>query len=220
VFLGVLLSLGSGSAVANSVAGIILTYMRPFQVGDRVMIGDTMGDVAEKNLLVTRIQTIKNEVVTIPNSMVLGNHMINYSSPATRQGLILHTAVTIGYDVPWRKVHELLTAAALSTPDLLAEPKPFVLQTSLGDYSVAYELNAYTDRPHRMAGIYSDLHQAIQDQFNQAGIEILSPQYAALRDGNRSTVPEAHRPGGYRAPGFRVENAGPGPGKNPPEPGK
>ncbi|MGH7739324.1 MAG: mechanosensitive ion channel family protein [bacterium] len=204
VFLGLLLSLGSGSAVANSVAGIILTYMRPFQVGDRVMIGDTTGDVEEKNLLVTRIHTIKNEVVTIPNAMVLGNHMINYSSSAHDTGLILHTAVTLGYEVPWRKAHELLIAAALSTENIMTKPKPFVLQTALGDFNVSYELNVYTDQPEKMAVTYSDLHQGIQDQFNKAGVEIMSPHYASLRDGNQSTVPAENLPKDYSAAGFRI----------------
>ncbi|RYZ79247.1 MAG: mechanosensitive ion channel, partial [Proteobacteria bacterium] len=108
VFLGVLVSFGSGSAIANVVSGIVMTYMRPFKVGDRVKIAETVGDILEKNFLVTRIRTIKNVDVTIPNAMVLGSHIVNYSSSAEDEGLILNTTVTIGYDAPWRRVHELL----------------------------------------------------------------------------------------------------------------
>jgi small-conductance mechanosensitive channel len=204
VFLGVLFSLGSTSAIANIVAGIVITYMRPFKIGDRVKIADTVGDITEKTLLVTRVRTIKNVDITIPNAMVLGSHIINFSSSAKDPGVILHTAVTIGYDVPWRRVHELLLAAAADTPDVRKEPAPFVLQTSLDDFSVRYELNAYTDRPNSMAITYSGLHQKIQDRFNKAGVEILSPHYTAVRDGNRSTVPEEYLPSSYRAPGFRI----------------
>ena len=203
VFLGLLLSLGSGSAMANAISGVILTYMRPFQVGDRVKINETVGDVEEKTLLVTRIHTIKHEIVTIPNSMVLGSHLINYSSSARGSGLILHTSVTLGYDIPWRKAEELLVAAAEVTEDILKEPRPFVLQTALGDFNVTYELNATTDKPARMAVLYSDLHRNIQDQFNRAGVEIMSPHYSALRDGNSITIPPESRPKDYRPGGFR-----------------
>lgn len=192
IFLGLLVSLGSSSAIANIVAGIILTYTRAFLVGDRVKITDTTGDVVEKTLFVTRIRTIKNVVITIPNAAVLGSHVINYSAaandPATPP-LILHTTITLGYDVPWRKVHDVLTKAALATGQILEEPAPFVLQTSLDDFYVSYELNAYTSSPGIMAKIYSELHQNIQDQCNEANIEILSPHYRAERDGNQTTIP-------------------------------
>ena len=204
VFVGVLFSLGSTSAIANIVAGIVLTYMRPFKLGDRVKIADTMGDVIEKTLLVTRVRSIKNVDISIPNSMVLSSHIINFSSSAQDSGLILHTSVTIGYDAPWKQVHALLNAAADATENILKDPKPFVFQTSLDDFYVSYELNAYTDAPNAMAKIYSELHQNIQDKFNEAGVEIMSPHYAAVRDGNQTAIPETYLPKTYQAPAFRV----------------
>jgi small-conductance mechanosensitive channel len=205
IFLGVLFSLGSTSAVANIVAGVILTYTRAFKIGDRVKIADTIGDVVESTLLVTRVRTIKNEVITVPNSMVLGAHITNFTS---RSGgsydLILHTSVTIGYDAPWRTVHDLLVAAALRTSHILPDPRPFVLQTSLDDFFVHYEINGYTDRPSEMANIYAELHRNIQDCFNDAGVEIMSPHYSSLRDGNRKAIPDDYLPGTYEAPFFRV----------------
>ncbi|MGE5236383.1 MAG: mechanosensitive ion channel family protein [Acidobacteriota bacterium] len=204
IFLGVLLSLGSSSAVANAVSGVILTYTGAFKLGDRVQIADTVGDVIGKTLLVTRVRTIKNVEITVPNSMVLGSHIINYSAAARQRGLILHTTVTIGYDAPWRRVHELLVAAALRTPHVVEEPAPFVLQLSLDDYYPTYELNAYTDDPWRMATTYSELHQNIQDTFNEAGVEIMSPAYHGLRDGNAIAIPEEYRPVRYQPPAFRV----------------
>ncbi|MCK8601067.1 mechanosensitive ion channel family protein [Desulfoferrobacter suflitae] len=204
IFFGVLLSLGSTAAIANIVAGVAITYMRPFKVGDRVKIADTMGDVIEKTLLITRVRTIKNVEVTIPNSMVLGSHMINYSALAGEAGLILHTAVTIGYDVPWRQVHELLLVAARATPEILREPPPFVLQTALNDYSVSYELNVYTATASNLLKILSELHQNMQDKFNEANIEIMSPSYSALRDGNQPTIPEDYLPKTTVSKGFRI----------------
>lgn len=189
VFLGVLLSLGSGSAISNSVSGAIMTYMRPFAKGDRVKISDTTGDVLERSLLVTRLRTIKNEEVTIPNSLVLGAHIVNYSAALGHGGLILHTEVTIGYDAPWRKVHRLLLEAAACVDGVEKEPAPFILQTALGDYSVRYELNAHTRRPDDMAALYSRLHQAVQDRFNAEGVEIMSPAFVVRRSGPASTVP-------------------------------
>jgi small-conductance mechanosensitive channel len=134
IFLGVFFSLGSSAAIGNVVAGVVLTYTNAFRTGDRVKIGDTVGDVVEKTLLVTRLCTIKNIAVTIPNGAVLGSQIVNYSTHASAQGLIQHTAVTIGYDAPWRQVHALLIDAARATEDICEVPPPFVLQTSLADF--------------------------------------------------------------------------------------
>lgn len=204
IFVGFLFSLGSTSVVANIVAGIVLTYTRAFKVGDRVKISDTMGDIVERTLLVTRIRTIKNVDITVPNGMVLSSHIINYSSSANKHGLILHKTLTLGYDVPWPQVHEVLIDAALATSFILEEPKPFVFQTSLDDFYVSYEINAFTDEPNKMDEIYSELHKNIQDKCNQAGIEILSPHYAALRDGQRSAIAQEYLPKDNSPAGNRV----------------
>lgn len=205
VFLGILLSLGSSSAISNIVAGLVITYMRPFRRGDRVKIGEVTGDVIEKTMLVTRIKTIKNEDITVPNATILASHTINYSTHAVDTGLIIHTTVTIGYDVPWKLVHETLIKAALRTRHILPQPLPFVLQTELQDFYVAYQLNAYTREANGQAGVYSELHQHIQDCCNEAGIEIMSPHYGALRDGSTSTIPENYQPPGYEPPPFHVK---------------
>jgi small-conductance mechanosensitive channel len=199
IFVGFLLSLGSTALATNIISGVVLTYTRGLRVGDRVKIGTTIGDVVERTILVTRLRTIKNVVISIPNSMVLNNEIINYSSSPSREGLILHTTVTIGYDVPWRKVHNLLINSAIATRYIQSEPKPFVLQTSLDDYYVSYELNAYTVNPKRMAVIYSELHQNIQDYFNNDGVEIMSPAYMAYREGNMITVPSTDKVGNNKA---------------------
>ena len=204
IFLGVLFSLGSSSAVANVVAGVILNYTRAFSIGDRVRIGDVEGDITYKTLLVTHIRTIKNVEITLPNSTVLSGAILNFSTAAKDSALILHTSVTIGYDAPWRRIHELLITAAAATQYILKDPQPFVLQTALNDFYVSYQINAYTDHPHEMARIYSDLHQNIQDKFNEGGVEIMSPHYAQLRDGNTVTIPETYRPADYIAPGLRI----------------
>ncbi|HMS83803.1 MAG TPA: mechanosensitive ion channel family protein [Nitrospira sp.] len=208
VFLGLLISLGSAAAFGNIIAGVVLTYMRPFGIGDRVKIADTTGDVMVKTLLVTRIRTIKNVDVTIPNAMVLGSHLINFSACARDQGLILNTCVTISYDVPWRKIHELLIEAARATTHVLPKPESFVLQTALNDFYVTYEINAYTNEPNRMATIYAELHQNIQDKFHEAGVEIMSPHYAQIRDGNKTAIPDEYLPKTYRAPGIRIDGLG------------
>ncbi|MGH9743229.1 MAG: mechanosensitive ion channel family protein [Candidatus Acidiferrum sp.] len=180
IFFGLLFSLGSTSAVANVVAGTVLTYTRAFQEDDRVKMGDTVGDVLGRNFLVTRVRIIKNEKISIPNSMLLGSHITNFSSVARKEGLILHT------------------------DNLLSDPKPFVLQTGLDDFYVSYQLNVYTDKPSHMAQTYSDLHQNIRDKFNDAAVEIMSPHYHGLRDGNRIAIPSASVPKGYASPAFQV----------------
>lgn len=192
IFLGVLISLGSTGAVSNIIAGVFLTYTGAFRIGDRVRIADTQGDVVERKLLYTRIRSIKDEFITVPNSMVLGAHIINYSSSTKHNGLILHTAVTIGYDTPWQKVHELLVKAALKTDGIKQDPPPFVLITSLDNYYVTHEINCYTTSPRTMASIYADLHRSILNEFAAAGVEIMSPQYTAFRQAHGSTVPDTN----------------------------
>jgi small-conductance mechanosensitive channel len=188
IFLGVLFSLGSTSAIANLVAGIVITYMRPFTVGDRVKIGDTIGTVVEKSMLVTKIRTLKNEEVTIPNAQIINTHLLNYTNNAKELGVILYTSITIGYDVPWQTVNDLLLKAAKKTKLLSRDNKPFILQKSLDDFYVEYELNVYTRQVNKMTIIYSELHKNILEVFHEAGVEILSPHYNALRDGNPSTI--------------------------------
>jgi small-conductance mechanosensitive channel len=191
VFVGILFSLGAQSAVSNIIAGFALTYRRAFLVGDRVKIADFSGDVLETRLQVTILRTVKNEEIVVPNSMILNSHVINYSAEAREKGLILHTSITIGYDTPWRQVHAMLLMAADKTSGLLAEPEPFVLQKSLDDFYVTYELNVYTDKPEKMAAFYSELHQNIIDVFNEYSVQIMSPNYVADRV-EPTIVPEEH----------------------------
>jgi small-conductance mechanosensitive channel len=207
VFIGILFSLGSSSAIANMVAGLVITYMRPFKTGDRVKIGEITGDVMEKTLLVTRIRTVKNEDITVPNSTVLLSSTTNYSANTGPEGngLIVHTTVTIGYDVPWKDMHRALINAALRTDMVLKNPAPFVLQTSLDDFYVSYQINAYTREANKQAQIYSLLHQNIQDCCNEAGIEILSPHYRNQRDGNMTTIPANYLKDDYETPAFNVK---------------
>ena len=204
VFVGVLFSLGSSNAIANMVAGLVITYMRPFKIGDFIKIGDVSGEVIEKTALVTRIRTSKFEDITIPNATVLSSTSTNFSANTKHatNGLLIHSTVTIGYDVPWKDIHKALIDAALKTDMTEKTPEPFVLQTSLDDFYVSYQINVYTKEPTKQPRIYSSLHQNIQDSFNAAGIEIMSPHYSALRDGNATTIPENYLKPDYEAPSF------------------
>ena len=204
VFLGFLFTFASAGSISNIVAGLILTYMRLFKIGDRVKISDVVGVVIEKSLLVTRIRTNRNEIISIPNSTVMSCHTINYSIDAVDKGLIIFTTVTIGYDVPWTQVHEALLDAAARTEMILKEPAPFVLQTALEDFYVAYELDVYIREVNIQGIIYSNLHQNIQDCFNERGIEIMSPHYRAARDGNKTSIPENYLDKNYVAPAFNM----------------
>lgn len=188
IFFGVLLSLGSTSAVANVVAGIVITYTRAFRNGDWVDVGGSEGKVVERTAFVTRIRTAKNVEISIPNATVMAGQVINYSSQAKRTGIALHTGVTIGYDVPWPTVQKLLLEAAAKTEHIEQEPPPFVLQTSLDDNYVAYQLNAFTRNAGLRPRIYSELHANILDSFHGAGVEITSPHYRAMRDGNEAAM--------------------------------
>jgi len=188
VFIGVLFSIGSSSVIANMVAGLVITYMRSFKIGDRIKVGDVFGDVLEKTLFVVRIQTVKREIVTVPNSAILSSNVINYSTAAHERGVILYQNVDVGYNVTWERASKLLIEAALKTKHVCEDPRPFVLTQTLGNNAVSYQINIYTKRPDMQAVIYSEMNQNILDLFQQNGIEMINPTYEATRSGEESTI--------------------------------
>ncbi|MDR3343754.1 MAG: mechanosensitive ion channel family protein [Treponema sp.] len=178
VFVGILFSLGSTSAIGNLVAGIVITYMRPFKLGDRIKINDVTGFVVEKSATVTRIRTHKNEFVTFPNQVILNANITNYNfSTEMAEGLILHTDVTMEFYIPWRQVHEVMLAAGKKTIYVEETPAPYILQTALDDYYAKYELNVYVKEVSKVPAILSDLHKNLQDGFKEAGLDLTSPSY-------------------------------------------
>lgn len=187
VFIGVLLSLGSSSAISNSIAGFIITYMRPFRKGDWIKVGNTVGYVKEKTLLVTRITTINNEDVTIPNSTILTSQTTNYSATKNHDGLAIAAEVTMAYSVSWRTIHEVLLKAAELTPHLNRNKKPFILQKSLESYYVVYIINVYTKQPDKMYYIHTELLKNIQDCFQHAGLDLHLPQQITIVENNATT---------------------------------
>jgi small-conductance mechanosensitive channel len=179
VFIGLIFSLGSSSLIGNMVAGIVITYMRPFKLGDRIKIGEVIGFVVEKSATVIRIRTHKNEYITIPNTTILTSSITNYnfSTASGEPGLTLYLDVTMGYSIPWRTMHKILLEAADKTQCVLKEPKPFVLETALEDFYCRYELNVFTKDVAKVPSIYSELHQNLQDGFTAAGISLYAPHF-------------------------------------------
>ena len=177
IFAGLMLSLGASSAMASIIAGYTVTYRRAFRVGDRITVGEYTGEVTEVRLMVTHLRTTKNEEVVVPNSVVLQSHVVNYSKLAKTHGLILHTTVSIGYEIPWRQVEAMLLLAAERTGLLLNQPPPFVLERALGDFAVTYELNVCVESAAAMPERYAALHRNILDVFNEYGVQIMTPAY-------------------------------------------
>ncbi len=207
IFVGALFTLGGASAIANLVGGIVIIYTRAFRVGDIIELDRFKGKVQEKTILSTRIRTLNNELVTIPNATLTNSSIVNYNATLrelNEEPMVVRANITLGYDVPWRLVEQVLVEAASATPDILEEPSPFIKIISLDDFYVNYELRAYTNKIDKLATIYKQLPQNILDKCNEAEIEILSPHYSAVRDGNQNTIPEDYLPKGYTAPGFRV----------------
>jgi small-conductance mechanosensitive channel len=204
LFVGVLAALGSSAVATNVISGLMLIYTRAFREGDRVEINDVVGVVQDRDLLVTRIQTPRNELVSIPNATVIGASIVNFSFSRREiaKPVALATTITIGYDIPWRQVHALLLKAAWAVPGIAADPQPYVLQISLNDFNISYELNASVRDVMTYRETLSDLLASIQDVFAEADVEILSPTYECNRDGSARTVPPLpsldvlrHRPG-------------------------
>ena len=186
-FLGALITIGGSSVIANYMAGIVLAYMHSFEKGDWVEIGDTTGQVIHSGAFAIRLISYKKEEINLPNSKVLSTGIRNYGNKAL-QKMMLHTEVSIGYDILWTKVEELLLEAARRTEFLNMDEPAFVLQKKLDDFYIVYELNAKVADPSKAPLAYSAVHSNILDVFNEAEIEILSPHYRAQRDGSESTL--------------------------------
>jgi len=182
VFVGIIFSIGSTSAIGNLVAGLVITYMRPFKIGDRVQIKDITGFVVEKNLMVVRLKTHKNEYVTFPNVMILGSNIVNYntSSDEDEEGLILYSEITYGYATPWQTIHDILINAALATEYIQKKPRPFVLQTQLDDFYAHYQINCYTKEVSQVPLIYSLLFENIQSGFREAGLDMTTAHFRII----------------------------------------
>jgi small-conductance mechanosensitive channel len=182
VFIGIIFSIGSTSAIGNLVAGLVITYMRPFKLGDRVQIKEITGFVVEKNLMVVRLKTHKNEYVTFPNLIILGSNIINYntSSDEDEEGLIIYAEITFGYATPWQAIHDILINAALNTEYIQKRPKPFVLQTKLDDFYASYQINCYTKEVSKIPGIYAALYANIQNGFHEAGLDMTAAHYRVI----------------------------------------
>jgi len=186
VFVGIIFSIGSTSAIGNLVAGLVITYMRPFKIGDRVQIKDITGFIVEKNLMVVRLKTHKNEYVTFPNVMIMGSNIVNYntSSDEDEEGLILYAEITYGYATPWQTIHDILINAALATEYIQKRPKPFVLQTQLDDFYAHYQINCYTKDVSEIPLIYSLLFENIQNGFQEAGLDMTTAHFRIITKTN------------------------------------
>jgi len=192
VFIGVLFSIGSSSVISNMMAGIVITYMRSFKIGDRIKVGDVYGDVVEKTLFVVRIMTIKKEVITVPNSSILSANVTNYSTAVGEgeQGVIISVEFSVCYDVHWERAHRALIEAALGAEHVLRNPPPFVFTKELCDFAVIYSLRAYTRRPDLYSVICSNINRNALDVFKREGIEMIVPQYRSVRNGEKTVTPE------------------------------
>jgi small-conductance mechanosensitive channel len=203
VFMGLIISFGSSSAVSNIISGIVLTYTNSFKIGDLVEINGKTGTVMDKSLLVTSIKTRTNEYITFPNSSVMNSSILNHYTLGKKNGLAIQGTVTIGYDTPIENVRKTLIEAAIPNENFLSEPAPFVLIKGLEDNYITYELNGWTKNP-QLAQRQSELFQSMYNKCNEAGIEILSPSYYSLRDGNHCTIPVDYLPKDYISPSYKV----------------
>ncbi|MEM1075590.1 MAG: mechanosensitive ion channel family protein [Pseudomonadota bacterium] len=177
ILAGLMVSLGSNTVVSNMMAGIFVIYRRSTNIGDRIRVGDQIGDVVEIKLMETLIKSVKNEMISIPNAQLLNSEVINYSRKIDGRGLLVHTTVGIGYEEPQEKVEAMLIEAALRTVNVKSSPMPFVLWTGLGDFAISYQINAFTNRGSALPKIVSELHRNIVSVFNENGVQIMTPNY-------------------------------------------
>ncbi len=179
ILVGAMLSLGANSVVSNMLAGLFVIYRRSTSIGDRIQIGDHIGDVVQIKLMETHLKSIKNELISIPNAQLMNSDVVNFSKKTDGSGLLLHTTVGIGYEEPPEKVEAMLIEAARRTKGIKAKPEPFVLWTALADYAINYQINGYSTRGSIIPKIRSDLHRNIVAVFNENNVQIMTPSYMA-----------------------------------------
>lgn len=177
VFVGLMATLGSAGVVNHLLSGLVIVYSRSCKPGDFIKVGDIEGMVTVVGVLATKVVTRKRAEITVPNAVLVGNSITNYSRLAREDGEMIFTTVTIGYDAPWRQVEGLLLKAAGRTPGIRTTPAPHVHQGALSDFYVEYELLARIEDPRQRAAVLSRLHGEIQDAFNEAGVQIMSPHF-------------------------------------------
>jgi small-conductance mechanosensitive channel len=177
VFLGLMLTFGSSGLVNQVMSGFMVTFSRALRAGDFVRIGDVEGTVIHLGVLSTKVKTLQQEEVTIPNAVVVAQTTTDYSRTSETEGVFTPTSVTIGYDTPWRQVHSLLLLAAGRTAGLRREPTPLVFQTGLEDFYVKYTLFVCLEQQQSRLITLDALHANIQDLFNEYGVQIMSPNY-------------------------------------------
>ena len=183
IFVAALFSLGSTTTIGNLISGIIITYMRPFLVGDFVRIGDQEGEVVEKNAFITRLRDIKGNLVTVPNNSILSQQTVNYTAAARDgKGSIVHSTFTFTYHVPRETVEAYLLEGAARCKLLEKNPKPFVLYTALEDFYTQYEINGYTKETARLFAVYSELHRNIIDVFHEHNLDPTSSHFIKVQE--------------------------------------
>ena len=183
IFVAALFSLGSTTTIGNLISGLIITYMRPFFVGDFVRIGESEGIVVEKNAFITRLRDIKDNIITVPNNSILSMQTVNYTAAVRHsQGSIVHSDFTFTYKVPRQTIEQYLLEAADRSALLLKDPKPFVLVSTLEDFYTRYEINAYTVETHRLFAVYSELHKNILDVFREHDLEPTSSHFVSVKE--------------------------------------
>lgn len=180
VLAGLMISLGGSGLVGQALAGLSLMYTQPLRPGEQIAIGEEIaGIVVSVGMMRTKIRTGAAEEVSVPNALIVGSSVRNYSRLAPGGGFAVKTSITIGYATPWRQVHALLLEAARRTRSIRQEPPPRVLQSALSDFYVEYRLvaGAPPGTTALRGQVLNELHSNIQDVFNEYGVQIMSPHY-------------------------------------------
>lgn len=178
VAVGTVIGFSSRNTISNAIAGILLLSSRPFRIGDRIPASTDkqeglIGDAIEITVLYTKLKTIRNELVAIPNQLLLQQQIINYSGLDT---LACSIEVGLSYVHNRKAVEALLLEAVAITMKIINEPHPFVLIKKLDSCGAIYELRAYTNRPNEFFNIESDMRKNVYDLFQLHGLDLTVPQ--------------------------------------------
>ena len=172
--LGVGIGFGLQEVVANFICGLIILFERPIRVGDVVTVGDTDGVVTRIRIRATTIRNWDRKELLVPNKEFITGRLLNWTLSDQVIRIVIGVGVAYGSDTD--KALTLMKEAAAEHADVLEDPAPVVIFEGFGDSSLSLTLRAYLGAIDKRFPITSDLHQAIDRKFKDAGIVIAFPQ--------------------------------------------
>ena len=182
---GTIIGFASMNTIGNAIAGIIVVLSKPFKIGDRILFNDEFADVIAIDLIYTRMKTLDNVLISIPNQQLLTTKIDNYGK---KNIVRRNCSITVGYDENSEKIEKVLLDASIKVEGVLKEPKPYVLVTNLLNFSIEYTLYVFTGQIKKLPTIESNLKRTVIEICRKNGIDLSTPNLVQSVGRSNNTV--------------------------------